>query len=131
VKIGVGVLRKADDSAYNRFHLYEIADSGKWSVRNTPAAVVFTRELSDASSGYGYVYRKSIKLAKGKAEMRIEHSLRNTGRMAIETNVYNHNFLRIDGEAPGPDYTIATPFRIQSDRPPNKDFGFAATGLST
>jgi Cytochrome C oxidase, cbb3-type, subunit III len=120
VKIGVGALRKSDDSAYNRFHLYEIVDPGKWSVRTTADAIEFTQDFSDPSSGYGYVYRKTIRLAKGSA-MQIAHSLRNTGRKPIETNVYNHNFLRIDGEAPGPDYTITTPFQIKSSRPPNKD----------
>ncbi len=122
VKIGVGVLKKANGSAYDRFHLYDIADPGKWTVRTTGDAVEFTQEVSDPSSGYAYVYRKSIKLAKGKPEMQIAHSLRNTGRLAIDTNVYDHNFLHIDGEAPGPDYTITTPFQIQSNRPPAKDF---------
>jgi hypothetical protein len=120
VKIGVGALRKPDDSAYSRFRLYEIADPGRWSVRTGPDSVEFTQELSDGSSGYGYVYRKRIKLIKGKPEMRIEHKLRNTGRAPIETDVYDHNFLRIDGEAPGPDYTITTPFQIRSNRPPDK-----------
>jgi cytochrome c5 len=121
VKIGVGVLRKPDNSPYNRFHLYEIADPGKWSVRTSDNAVEFTQELSDPSSGYGYVYRKTIRLTKGSA-MQIEHSLRNTGHKPIDTNVYDHNFLRIDGEAPGPDYTITTPFQMKSNRPPNQDF---------
>ena len=121
VKIGVGALKKPDDSAYNHFRLYEIADPGKWSVRSTPDSVEFTQELSD-SSGYGYVYRKTVRLVKGKAQMQIEHSLRNTGTKPIDTNVYDHNFLRIDGEAPGPDYTVTVPFSIRSNRPPNKDF---------
>jgi hypothetical protein len=120
VKIGVGALNRPDESAYNRFRLYEVADPGKWSVRNTADTIEFSQELS--SSGYGYVYRKSIKLVAGKAEMRIEHSLRNTGEKAIETNVYDHNFLHLDGQAPGPDDTIRTPFEIKSNRPPNKDF---------
>lgn len=122
VKIGVGALKKTDDSPYNRFHLYELADPGKWSVRTTADSVKFTQELTDPSSGYGYVYRKTITLGKGNAQMRIEHSLRNTGRLPIDTNVYDHNFLRIDGEAPGPDYTITTPFPIKSSRPPNAEF---------
>ena len=121
VKIGVGALRKPDDSAYNRFHLYEIADPGNWSVRTAADSIEFTQELSDPSSGYGYLYRKTIKLANGNAAMQIEHSLRNTGRKPIETNVYNHNFLRIDGEAPGPNYTITTPFPIKSNRPPDPE----------
>jgi cbb3-type cytochrome c oxidase subunit III len=121
LKIGVGTLRKPDGSAYNRFHLYEIVDPGKWSVHTTGDSIEFTQEVSDLSSGYGYVYRKVIKLAEGSAAMQIEHSLRNTGRKPIVTNVYDHNFLHIDGEAPGPDYTITTPFPIKSSRPPNLD----------
>jgi hypothetical protein len=122
VKIGVGALRRPDESPYNRFRLYEVADPGKWSVRTTADAVEFTQELSDPSAGYAYVYRKTIRLAKGSAGMQIEHSLRNTGRKPIDTNVYDHNFLRIDGESTGPSYTITTPFQIQSNRPPNRDF---------
>ena len=122
VKIGVGVLKKPDDAAYNRFHLYEIADPGKWTVRTAADSVEFTQELSDLSSAYGYVYRKTVRLINGKPQMQIEHSLRNVGKKPIDTNVYDHNFLRIDGEAPGPNYTITTPFQIKSNRPPNKDF---------
>ena len=40
----------------------------------------------------------------------------------IDTNVYNHNFLHIDGAAPGPEYTITGPFAIQSNHPQNADF---------
>ena len=122
VKIGVGALKKPDDSAYNRFHLYEIADPGKWSVQTSADSVEFTQQLTDPSSGYSYVYRKTVRLTKGKAQMQMEHSLRNTGQKPIDTNVYDHNFLRIDGAAPGPDYAIRVPFQIQSNRPPNKDF---------
>jgi hypothetical protein len=121
VKIGVGVLKKPDESAYNRFRLYEIADPGKWSVTTLPQAIQFTQELSDPSSGYSYLYRKTVELDKTKPEFRIAHTLRNTGRKPIDTNVYDHNFLRIDGEAPGPDYTITVPFQIKSNRPPNQD----------
>jgi hypothetical protein len=122
VKIGVGVLKRPDDAAYNRFRLYEIADPGKWSVRATPDSVEFTQELSDPASGYAYLYRKTIHLVTGSAAMRIEHVLRNTGRKPIETNVYNHNFMRIDGEGPGPDYSVTAPFAIKSARPPNQEF---------
>jgi len=97
VKIGVGVLKKPDDSAYNRFRLYEIADGGKWKVGTSADSMEFTQELTDPSSGYGYVYRKTLRLTKGKPQMQILHSLRNTGRKPIDSNVYDHNFLRIDG----------------------------------
>lgn len=122
VKIGVGALTKPDEAAYNRFRLYEIADPGKWTVRTAPDSIEFTQELTDASSGYGYVYRKTVTLIHDKPAMRIEHSLRNAGSKPVDTNVYSHNFLRIDGASPGPDYMVTVPFEIHSNRPPNPDY---------
>ena len=119
IKIGVGVLRKADGN-YNRFSPYDVVDSGKWSVRKENDSIEFTQELSDPNSGYGYVYRKVVRLAKGKPEMVIEHSLKNTGRRAIQSTVYNHNFVVLDKQPPGPDFTFRVPFQIQVSRPPNK-----------
>ena len=117
VKIGVGALRKPDDSKYDRFRLYELVDGGTWTVQKTAQSIEFTQALTDPQSGYGYVYRKTVSVAKN--EMIIGHRVRNTGSKPIDTNVYNHNFLRIDGAAPGPDYTITVPFAIQSHHPPD------------
>ena len=114
IKIGVGALRKPEEGAYDKFKLYEIADPGKWTVRKTPDSVEFTHELADPASGYGYVYRKVLRLTKGQPEMVLEHALKNSGRRAIQTDVYNHNFLVLDGAPPGPGLT--SPFRFQSGR---------------
>jgi hypothetical protein len=121
-KIGVGVLRRPDDSAYNRFTSYEIVETGRWTIRTHPDAVEFVQDLKDSSSGYGYVYTKTVRLAKGEPEMVLEHTLENTGRRPIDTTAYNHNFLWLDHQPPGPDFTIAVPFDIKSDRPPSPDF---------
>ena len=121
VKIGVGALRKPEDGRYDHYRLYEIAKPGKWSVRATADSVEFTHQLSDPSSGYGYVYRKIIRLTRGKPGMLLEHSLKNTGGTAIRTNVYNHNFLVLDQQPPGAGLTIQVPFQIQSARPPNPE----------
>ena len=45
VKIGVGVLRKADDSPYKFMYTYPLVDGGKWTVHASPA-----RYLSGNSS---------------------------------------------------------------------------------
>jgi hypothetical protein len=121
VKIGVGVLRKADNSAYSAFKKYELVAPGKWSVRKGADFVEFTQELTDPATGYGYVYRKTVRLTSGKPEMAIEHSLRNTGRLAIATKLYNHNFLVLDQNATGPDYVITLPFAVTTRQPPNKE----------
>src|SRR5215813_258708 len=87
VKVGVGVLRKPDNGSYAFFKNFEIVDPGKWNVRRGKDYVEFTQELNDPATGYGYTYRKTVRLASDKPEMTIEHDLRNTGRMPIHTNV--------------------------------------------
>ena len=119
IKVGVGVLRKPDNAAYSSTGSYEIVDGGKWRVEKGADFVAFTQELAEPASGYGYTYRKVVRLTSGKPEMTIEHSLKNTGRTAIQTNVYNHNFLVLDGVAPGPDFDISVPFQVKSSRPPD------------
>lgn len=120
VKIGVGVLRKAG-GAYNRFVPYEVVDAGTWTIKKAADSVEFVQELSDAASGYAYRYRKVVRLEKGRPGMIIEHRLENTGKNPIRSQVYNHNFVVIDKQPPGPDYTFTVPYEIQSTRPPNKD----------
>jgi hypothetical protein len=120
VKIGVGVLRKPDESKYDNYRLYEIVDSGKWMTKKGRESIEFTQEVTDSSSGYGYIYRKAVRLVNGRPEMVLEHSLTNTGTRAIRTSVYNHNFLVLDGQPPGPGLVITVPFQIQTGRPPDK-----------
>jgi len=62
-----------------------------------------------------------LRLTPKKTEMILTHSLRNTGKRAIQTNVYNHNFLVLDGAAPAPGVTITVPFAMQSSRPPKQE----------
>ena len=121
IKIGIGALRKPDDAKYDNYRLYEIADPGKWTVRKHPDSIEFIQEVTDSSSGYGYVYRKTMRLVHGKPEMVLEHSLRNSGTRAIKTSVYNHNFLVLDKQAPGPGFQISVPFELHSPHPPNKE----------
>ena len=120
IKIGVGVLRK-DSSDYDQVKLYEIVDPGKWTVKMHRDSAEFTHELHDPASGYGYIYRKTVRLAEGKPEMVLEHSLKNTGRRLIESAVYNHNFLVLDKQAPGPDFAITVPFQIQTPHPLDRE----------
>jgi hypothetical protein len=118
IKIGVGVLRKPDTQKYSSYRLYDIVDSGKWTVRPGGQTVGFMQEVSDASSGYGYVYEKIVRLTPGQPEMIIGHRLKNTGRKAIRTSVYNHNFLVLDGATIGSDFVISVPFEIKTSHPP-------------
>jgi hypothetical protein len=116
VKLGVGALKKPEGARpYTSYTTYDIVDSGKWSVRTGPDFVEFTQELKDAA-GYSYVYRKTVRLAKDKPVMSLEHSLRNTGQKVIETSVYDHNFYMIDGRPTGPDFVVKFPFEVKAAR---------------
>ena len=119
VKIGVGVLRKQDDSTYSAYNTYEIVDGGRWTVETHPDRVDFMQEVTDPKSGYGYVYRKTVGLTAGRPELVIDHSLRNTGRQGIQATQYNHNFLVLNRATTGPDFVISFPFQVQSSKPPD------------
>jgi hypothetical protein len=119
VKIGVGVLRKpGDGAAYSAFRLYEIADAGRRTVDTRADSVTFTHDVTEPVSGYGYAYTKVLRLTPGQPVLTLEHSLRNTGTRRIETVVYNHNFLTLDGLGTGPGFVVKAPYDIQSTRPP-------------
>ena len=113
VKIGVGALRKPDEPRYSPFNTYEIVDSGKWSVKNGSDWIEFVHELPD-TSGYAYTYRKRMHLSKNKPELVLEHTLKNTGRKAIATSVYDHNFFMLDDQPTGPDFVVKFPFDLRA-----------------
>ncbi len=117
LKIGVGVLRKPDQAAYDNYRLYEIVDAGKWTVHKKSNSIEFIQDVMDPHSGYGYQYRKTVTLAAGKPGMLIEHSLKNTGKKVIESDVYDHNFLVLDRQTTGPDFEIKLPFDFKTEEP--------------
>ncbi|WP_317171570.1 hypothetical protein [Spirosoma profusum] len=120
VKIGVGVLRKPDEKPYAFSKYYEIANPGEWAIKKSRDQVDFSHKLNDATSGYGYVYQKTVKLTKDKPELVLEHRLKNTGKLPIETSTYNHNFFIIDKQPTGPTVNVQFPFEVKGE---GKGFG--------
>ena len=55
--------------------------------------------------------------------MVLSHSLENTGKKVIETNVYNHNFFVIDEQPIGPAYVIKFPFTPTGEPQGKGSFG--------
>ena len=100
IRIGIGGLRKPEERRFERFGYYELANAGKRSVRKGKDGVTFTHQLKDVA-GYSYVYEKKVRLVKGKPQMVLEHHLKNTGKKAIQTDVYCHNFFTIDHQPTG------------------------------
>jgi hypothetical protein len=64
-----------------------------------------------------------VRLAPGKPQMVIEHRLTNIGKRTIASSVYDHNFLVLDHQAIGPDFTITLPFEIRPAKPVNAALG--------
>jgi hypothetical protein len=110
MKIGVGVLTKPDDKPYTFNRLYPVVNPGTWTVKKKDDQVRFFHELNDKV--YSYKYEKCVQLEKGKPELVLTHTLRNTGTRAIETSVYDHNFFVIDNQPIGPGFSITVPFKI-------------------
>ena len=115
VRIGIGVIRKPDEKAYRRYATYDIEDHGKWTIHKKKDSVEFVHQLS-SPDGYAYEYRKTLRLAKGKPQLEVEHSLKNTGRKTIDTSQYSHNFIVIDQQVIGPDTSVRFPFTPKAER---------------
>ena len=105
VRIGVGMVRKPNEKDYRAYTTYDIVEPAKWKVRRHKDRIEFTQQLR-ADDGYAYLYSKTVRLVKGKPELLIVHSLKNTGTKLIETTQYNHNFFVIDHEIVGPDIDL-------------------------
>lgn len=115
VKIGVGLLRRPDEAAYDAYRVYEIVDGGRWTATTAKDSVSFVQKLS-SESGYGYVYTKTVRLVPGKPQMTIEHRLQNIGTQPIATSVYDHNFLTMDRQPPGAGLRVIFPFTLTVDK---------------
>jgi hypothetical protein len=111
IKIGVGVLRKPDEPRYNFTTPYELLNGGQRRVKKAADRVTFTHTLTD-ETGYAYEYEKTVRLVPGRPQLVLEHRLKNTGKRTIESNVYDHNFLMIDEQPSGPDFTVTFPFTL-------------------
>jgi hypothetical protein len=105
LKPGVGVLRKVDDSPYQFGGAYPIVDTGTWTVKVRKRSVRF-RQVLRGPEGYAYVYEKTLTLNKNEPVMTLQHSLKNTGKKAIATYVYDHDFFMLDGKPTGPGMVV-------------------------
>jgi hypothetical protein len=106
IKIGVGILEKAENKPHHWAFPYKIINLGKWKIWSAENKISFVQDLNGVV-GFGYRYEKQIVLKKNASEITVIHKLTNTGNKSIYTKTYCHNFLRFDNEFIGPDYNIA------------------------
>ncbi|MDQ2863738.1 MAG: hypothetical protein M3R50_08865 [Bacteroidota bacterium] len=113
LKIGIGMLMRPDTSRYSIVPPYKIINPGTWDVKTKRNKVEFVHILNDTF--YSYQYKKTVELAKGKPELILSHTLKNTGKKVIETIVYDHNFLTLDKKTTGPGFTVTFPFNLTGE----------------
>ena len=121
LKIGIGMVAKPEEAKYFFANPYTIVNSGVWKVKKKSNRVQFIQSLTDKD--YSYDYKKTVELTKGKAQMVLSHSLENTGKKIIETNVYDHNFFLIDQQPIGPGYVVKFQFTPAGDPQGTGNFG--------
>lgn len=119
VKIGVGRVRKPDNKPYAFSRQYEIVDHGAWEVKAQEDQVEFIHRLTDEE--YAYVYKKIVRLEKGKPRLLLIHELTNAGDKALATETYNHNFFVMDNRKVGPEYLVEFPYPL-TGKPGAGDF---------
>lgn len=110
-KIGIGFLRKDDNSDYNFFRPYSIFPAIFSTVQNKNA-VVFNCKTK-TYNGYGYNLIKEIVL-KGH-EFSINYKLFNSGTKPIITNEYIHNFLAINYRLIDKSYSLYFSAQLQTN----------------
>ena len=76
VKVGVGVLRKADDENYSFGKRFDLVDSGRWTVTTGEKFDHVYPRSGGRRFRYGYRYTKTVRLANDTPEMVIDHTLR-------------------------------------------------------
>jgi len=114
LKIGVGVLRRPDAEPYDRYRAYEIVDGGRWTTRVGKDQVTFRQVLANTASGYGYVYTKTMQIARDRPVLVIRHTLRNTGAKPLVTSVYDHNFFAT-GRATDAGFRLVAPWPVTAE----------------
>ena len=101
-KLGIGLLTRIDTKPYNFMAPYEI-EPFPMRVQEQDDTVVFETE---PLSCRGYTVRERKTLSLHENRLRIAYELENVGNRVLETHEYCHNFVSIDGHAPGPDYSL-------------------------
>jgi hypothetical protein len=108
VKIGIGALEKPEEKNYFFANKYKLINPGKWEIKKASDKIKFRHILNDTT--ISYIYTKTVQLTRGKPELVLYHTLKNTGTKTIETNVMNHNFFVIDSQVTSPDFVVDLPF---------------------
>lgn len=109
-KVGVGLLKK-EDAHYAFDKAYEIKPA-KFQVNATEHSVLISC-TSPTVNGYSYELHKEIEIQE--SSFTIKYYLKNTGEKIIRTDEYVHNFLNINNDFIGENYSLNFPFELRPE----------------
>lgn len=113
IKVGVGVLRRADEQPYQFAGAYELVEAPAWQLERNETRIEMRQRLT--FNGFGYAYTHAIDLLPAAPGFTTRHELTNIGQKPIRETHYSHNFLALDRQPVGPDYEIVFPFAPGAD----------------
>lgn len=93
VKVGVGLLKKKDNSSYDPAKYYDIIDAGERDVVFNRDNIKVTHYLK-TEIGYHYVLEREYLLENNK--LIVNHKLKNLGAKVIKTKMFSHNFFQFN-----------------------------------
>jgi hypothetical protein len=119
LKIGVGELEKPKEEKYSFAKKYKVVKPAEWKEREREKDGDAVRKIiwettASHPAGYAYRYDKWVWVEPTGGTITISHYLKNTGTKAIVTDVYNHNFFNVNGDAVGPNYAFEFPFEVKA-----------------
>lgn len=106
-KIGVGLLTKKADEAYDFFSNYEVTPAECKVKSNLNEQSITFDTTAESPSGYGYHLEKKISLDHN--HLVIAYTLKNTGKVSFKTNEYSHNFIGINNQTVDENYKLTLP----------------------
>ncbi len=109
-KIGVGLLTKKSNDAYNFLEAYEI-DPFEIQIEKGEEWIKYTVFPKDCR-GYSTKLIKKIRLSGNS--FTIDYELENTGIHEIQTNEYCHNFMAVNSSDIDEHYTLRVPCEINN-----------------
>jgi hypothetical protein len=113
-KLGIGLLRRADESPYSFMHPYEIVARFPIQIETAENQARFVVQPLDCR---GYAARVTKTVTVQGTALTIAYQLQNVGQRPIHTTEYVHNFAGIDGHLMGPDYRLSLPQNVRFEKP--------------
>jgi len=114
-KLGIGLLRRADERPYTFLHPYEIVERFPIRVERTENQARFIVEPVECR---GYAARLTKTITVSNTAIDYVEDLECRGDRPVRTTKYVHNFCGIDGHLMGPGYLLRFPYPVRFEALP-------------